>query len=341
MSNYQTKGIINRYWKRPKARVYECNIRDAERFYNQSYKDYLDAKESAGRRDAASHITDDSIGKWRVHRSNSLFDSLTDSAYETPSRSSFLNSNSRQYGDESYSGTSTLRASSVTNSSSRASDNDSGCFEDRLQRIQKLRSELGLPTEIGGGSGTTKVTFDLPSETTSSSTFTARRISSPDPRGIKGKNYEISNDSSFTSSRISGRSRASDMTDSFGDALSTGSERNTKLSSKYSSNEDSYNMAESKYKPNGGLSYSLKDNSDKYSGKSSLKSSRKFELEDDSFSGKPSESTSSFRSTRKVTTSTVDDAEECDADAFLSNIKKKFPTSDQILERIKKMDSEI
>ncbi|KAL7648193.1 UNVERIFIED_CONTAM: hypothetical protein RMT77_000096 [Armadillidium vulgare] len=389
MTSYYTprKGLVNRYWKRPKPRVYECNIRDAERFYQQSYKEYLDAKEWANRKasDDRSYISDDS--RWTLRRTNSL----TDSADYNTDRNSYLNSNigAKQYGEDSY--TSSMRSTSMAGTRKQSPPSDVSSIEERLQKLQRLRSELGLPSSEISSQTSTKVKFSLPSPTASTTNLSRNRtFTSPDPRERRGKTVDVSSSSSYSSTRGGGRAYATDLSsDSYGDS---GAERSSRFKSKYSYEDSSdlgstqngterssrfaskYKLEDStdatpkqngtersskyasKYsyedssdirpKQNGiGSSYSTKDESDKYSFKSSLKSDKKYNDDDSSYTYKSPKSdiggSKSYASSRKTPAVEDNDIEDYDADAFLSNIKKKFPTSEEILERIKKMDSDM
>lgn len=376
MSSYYTpsRGVVNRYWKRPKPKVYDCNVRDAERFYQQNYKDYLEAKEYSAQRAAEdrSRISDDSATRYGFRRTNSVTESASRDipSYDSTSRSSYLNANSsRQYGDDSLS--SSFRSTSISGNRNTTPDSEMTSIEDRLQRLQKLRAELGLPSSETS-TGTSKVKFSVPSPTGSTLNLSKRNLRpSPDPRERRGKTVDVSSSSSYSAARGGSRTKAVNFaSDTYGDSnSSSGNERSSKFSTKYSyddtsdtkpkqnginserssrySSKYSYDdTSDSKPKQNGYASSNAKDESDNYSYKGSLKSSKKYDADDDSYSYKPRKSkdagdSDTFKSRRKVTTVEDNDIGDYDDDAFLDSIKKKFPTSEEIMERINKMNSDM
>lgn len=388
MSSYYTPRnvVIGRHWKRPKPRVYECNVRDAERFYQETYKDYLQSKDFAARRaseDRTRVVDDEPASRWSLRRTNSLVDSPGDSFVRDNLRNGSTSSSyfdsaatgpSRSRGEDSYS-SSSLRSSSVVNQRRESPDGEIATIEQRLQRLRKLREDLGLPSETGGGisfSSTSNASSSRASarqsppletsrrsrvaESTTSYSSTRGGSTSRDPdtygvseRGSKYTSKYSADDDSASSSRYSSKYGNGD------DASS----RTSKYASKYKDDEDSYSRTSDVGSRTNGRSVTFssstgaKDDSDSYSSyKSSAKSaSRKYDADDDSSYGssgkssyKSSAESKTYKSSGKGLASSSaadDDMGNYDDDELLSSIKKKFPTSDEILQRIKKLDDDL
>ena len=318
MSNYcgPRKVVIGRHWKRPKPRIYECNVRDAERFYQECYKDYLQNKEYAARRAA-----EESEPRYGMHRSNSMLHQRADSE----SREG-LDTALRFFSDDSLKPNSSYRASSVSHQNGRGSpESDLSSVEQKLQRIRKLREDLGLPTETSND-----VAYK-----SSSNRVNIRQTSPMEMR---------SNEASYSISSTGNQLRGGDSDDSFRTKYSS---RNSGSSlDKYGSERNNYasSSTEEFSRPNG--------KSVSFSSKEDFGSSKRYnKFNDDSAYGASegtsykSSKSSSFKGGRKAAAAASsmndDSLETYDDDEFISNLKKKFVSSNEILERIKKMDDDI
>lgn len=131
-------------WKRPKPKVYECNERDAMRFYETSYNEYKRNKEDAEdrrRTEANRDILTSHPLSWRA--------SSQSRERPRPSREQEERTRDPFKREGSMSGFNTGESSSDgrtrLNNQSATEIDDS--FQNRLDKLKKLREELGLPQQ--------------------------------------------------------------------------------------------------------------------------------------------------------------------------------------------------
>lgn len=151
MDSYHTPKM-NRYWKRPKLRVYDCNVRDAERFYQDSYKHYLSEKEDATRRAARARSMEASRATTEFYP-HLLAGSFKREAREDINRQINLPplppalaeaAKSRWEADHKVPETSfSAKQENLADFDPR----DSASIEERYQKLRRLREELNLPAE--------------------------------------------------------------------------------------------------------------------------------------------------------------------------------------------------
>lgn len=152
MDNYRPTKV-NRYWKRPKLRVYDCNVRDAERFYQDSYKRYLSDKEDAARRAARSRSVDLNrattefyphllAGSFKREERDNVSRQLEMPPLPTPLAEVVKNRWDPDY--------KVVPETSFTAKQEGLADfdpRDTASIEERYQKLRKLREELNLPAE--------------------------------------------------------------------------------------------------------------------------------------------------------------------------------------------------
>ncbi|KAK4287164.1 hypothetical protein Pmani_039759 [Petrolisthes manimaculis] len=239
MEHY-TKPRVNRYWKRPKPKVYDCNVRDAERFYQESYKTYLTEKEEGAARAARArsyeptfqpdfypHLVAGSIRRDTNARTNLDLPPLPPSLSEGTRARLEAELCPRPTDNE------TSFTARISGLPTHDSLKDASSLDERLDRLKKLREGLGLPPEpVGstahslrsgslgrsGGSGvgvnedrevykserTTRARVDrTPEESgTTSSTYTMRSERSARMNGTAGPIDDLTtNDYKFRSDR--------------------------------------------------------------------------------------------------------------------------------------------
>lgn len=157
MEHQYTKQRINRYWKRPKPKVYECNVRDAERFYNESYKTYLAEKEEGAARAARAksydttfqseffpHLVAGSVRRDTNARANLDLPPLPPSLSESTRARLEAELCPRPTDNEP---SFTARTAGLP---AHDSVRDANTLDERLDRLKKLREGLGLPPEPVG-----------------------------------------------------------------------------------------------------------------------------------------------------------------------------------------------
>lgn len=158
MDNYRP-AKVPRYWKRPKLRVYDCNVRDAERFYQESYKRYLSDKEDAARRSARARSVDINrattefyphllAGSFKRDERDTVAGKLELPPLPTP-----LAEVAKNRWDPDYK---VVPEASFTARQEGLADfdpRDTASIEERYQKLRKLREELNLPADGAETSG--------------------------------------------------------------------------------------------------------------------------------------------------------------------------------------------
>ncbi|KAG0710070.1 hypothetical protein GWK47_023556 [Chionoecetes opilio] len=144
---------MNRYWRRPKLRVYDCNVRDAERFYQDSYKQYLSEKEDAARRSTRARSSDTNRTTTEFYPHLLAGSGFKQAAREDVMRQANLPplppalaeaTKSRWDSDHKVPETNfTARAEGLADFDPR----DKASIEERYQKLRRLREELNLPAE--------------------------------------------------------------------------------------------------------------------------------------------------------------------------------------------------
>ncbi|XP_053641220.1 uncharacterized protein [Cherax quadricarinatus] len=346
MDNYRPPKV-NRYWKRPKPKVYECNIRDAERFYQESYKHYLSEKEEAAAKAArARSIDTDKIEFYPHLRAGPIRRGSPSSRPPVPPSppEGFRSHHDTDRSSAEISFTSRLEGLPTYDSSK-----DNFSIEERLERLKRLRAELGMPSDTKTGyasSSAVSTRSDSATRTTGSGlgdfetyksertsrsvadgtpdeasyTFKSQRTSRMNGTGGLGEDYKLktevgTDDYKFKSERSTDDYKSrSDHTNDY----------------KLPSRSVEFELPRIERKPLT-LSPKLDRKKDDYSFKSSTeKKADRFS----SLSSAGSSSSATGRSSRKV----IADLEIDDDDTSVVDMMKKLPSSQDILERISKMD---
>lgn len=321
-------------WRRPKPKIYDCNTRDIENFYQSSYGSYLNNKEDIRareldreRRGDAESLTrrfeqrrasslvygEDDTPRTRYLSSRQTSNDGSGSNEHTMLRTSLQKSSDEGAREAIRSSTSSTRNVSFSNSHSlNAPDQNSemASIESRLERLRKLREELGLPSEIN--------TNDASSSSMSSSVMSSIETSSANrqrrsPSETRGRETSRFNRHGATT-RSDSLSRTS--------PTRTGTE-----TSSYSS------RSERTAARNG-----LDDSTSSYTSKS--RTTRGGDTNGFSSSSYESPAISNTgRSRQRVEKPSLDGIDmNFDDDALLTDMRKKIPSSSEILERIRNME---
>lgn len=374
------KVTVGRHWNRPKPKIYECNYRDQERAYQDSYKDYSSTKqylkENASdwaEKDAAIRNELDNIQKYGVRRGGSVTPrrycstpvespitlrraNSTLAAQEANAEGSYLKSRLEASKERSYLQERAERAakaseeeSSYSSISTRATslpkkvattyevsqDEEMANIERRLQKLRKLREELGLPSEVGSNSTSSESTRsargkEVRTSSARSSSITRNVESALDDLSTSKKSTRSSAISSSTSNSTQMTNGRSSLSREINEDIkpSRKSARAAAAAAASSSSSSSSKMT------NGRSSLSREDIDSKYS--SAEPSPRLSKRRSDEFQSKKTSVKSS--STKVSSTKIIDDVENYDDDMLLPDIRKKLPTSQEILDKIKDMD---
>ena len=374
------KVTVGRHWSRPKPKIYDCNYRDHERAYQDSYKDYSTTKqylrENASdwaEKDAAIRNELDNIQKYGVRRAGSATSrryqtstpvespialrraNSTLAAQEANAEGSYLKSRLEASKERSYLAERAERAakakeeeSSFTSISTRATslpkkvqtsyevsqDEEMANIERRLQKLRKLREELGLPSEVGSNTTSTESKSARGKEIKSSSV----RSSSITRNADSTDDYSSSKRSARSSAISSSTSNSTQMTNGRSSLSKEISEdikpsRKSARAAAAAAAASSTSSSSSKM-TNGRSSLSREDIETKYS--SAEPSPRLSKRRADEFQSKKTSVKSS--STKVSSSKIIDDVENYDDDMLLPDIRKKLPTSQEILDKIKDMD---
>lgn len=313
----------NRYWTRPKAKLYDCNMKEAERMYNDNYKAYQDAKDFRLGRDMSSYRTEpDRFAHLRAgptRREHSVgqrfnVDSSASSVLESVlSRASVPSDVSSIHSDSKPPLPKTVPAFDP--------QKENQSLEERLERLKKLRDDLGLPQDASSSRNTLRdsATRTLGSDTESVSSLKLERSS------------RITGGAGGDESSYSYKSERQSKMNGIGDLDSSSSYKSDKSSTRLSARATA----------------ASEDSSEDF--KTTPRSRRKFESTLEVSSSPVSErksrvttsSSSSAKSSGALLNRKVDlsDLGSNDVDdAFVEKMMKKLPSSQDILERISKMD---
>ncbi|XP_068247295.1 uncharacterized protein [Palaemon carinicauda] len=317
---YRRPIKVNRYWNRPKPRVYECNMRDVERIYQDNYKRYLDEKDyrlrgprdySEDRVDRFAHLR---AGPLRREQSAQPFSSR----HETSSTVEGILTRASLARDKSEEAPSTLKIDAKP-VPAYDPQKETQSLEERLARLKKLREDLGLPQD------------------TESSRTTLRDSSA-------SRSLANDTDSSYKSERTSRyRSAAASGATSDESSYSYKSERSAvkvngsgddyKRTPILERKRESYDLTPKTERK----TYSVKkDLDDDFS--SSLSKAEKKTERYSKLSATTASSSSPVRSRKVIAASEKLDFDDDVDDAVLAKMMKKMPSSQEILERISKMD---
>lgn len=349
---------VNRYWKRPKPRVYDCNVRDAERFYQDSYKQYLAEKEDAARRAGRSksidfdpeyynHLRADRIPpSTRKETTRSNVD-RTDLPPLPPQLADAVKS---RLADVTTTETSFTARTEGLPSFDASTENLS--LDQRLERLRKLREELGLPGDTKPGASTSERLAAIRSESASRST-TVGESDTPSYKfdlGSRGRAGSASRaeDASSSSSLYNYKSERSSRMNGTGGGAGGGLSDDYKFKSERTSSFKSERNADDYKLPSKSLDFELPSKTERkqlnlspalerkkdYSLSSAAEKTESSRYSSLSSGGGAASSSTSRSSARKAATTTDVEVEDID----VSDMMKKMPTSQQILEKISKMD---
>jgi len=323
-------------WRRPKPKIYDCNKRDLENLYQSSYGEYLSNKadiearrldreqrgdaEALARRFEQRRAASLSYGDDEQPRRFFGNRDLPNGASNHTESSFRTNTSSNDDGGRSFvrSSTSSSRQVSFNTSLNDADEETTG--ESRLARLRRLRQELGLPAEAGAADSSLTSKHSSTFETSRSS----RRRSPSESRSGETSRYR-----SERTTRTENVTRASPSRNGY--------ERKTYSSHTEGSTQNGLDDSAKSYsyRSKAAGSSELDDSSKTYSYRS--KAAENSELDDmASFEA----SVASRRKARKaVEKPSLDGIDlEYDDEALLADMRKKLPSSSEILERIKNMD---
>ena len=325
-----------------------------EKFYQDSYNDYLSLKNDYRSRQVERETRGDPeqlTRRFEQRRASSLVYGEDDSprtyrflpnrqisnegASEHSSYSKIRTERSEISGDtprDARSSTSATRTVTFSNSlNANDSQSEMAGIETRLERLRRLREELGLPAENNAGA-----TNASSSNYESSSISSSNRMQSSAGSDSRGKDKWLTQESSNLSnggeSSYSSKFRSSLRNGQDGDDTSTYTSRTSRFSAPSADDETTTVTRTSRFK-----SSTIDDDTPSYTPKSS-----RFKLSDSNGNDSSFES-SSTTSTRKkrVEKPSLEGIDmNFDDDALLSDMRKKLPTSSEILDRIKNMDIE-
>ncbi|XP_047741028.1 uncharacterized protein LOC125179357 [Hyalella azteca] len=339
-------------WTRPKPKIYDCNARDLEKFYQDSYSEYLSTKSDRQARDLDRERRGDAeqlSRRFEQRRASSLVYGEDDTprthrfipnrqtSNDGTNEHSFLRSrleSSLEDGSglssraaDSRSSTSATRHVSFSSTLNAPDANaEMASIETRLERLRKLREDLGLPAEAPGSSSYSNSTsLSRSSENESSGRENSRWTSSVSARSnscSRGSPTQTSS-TTYSSTRTEKSSNHRNGTEDMASGYKPRSSKTTEESSFKGSSRSSRNA-----------SSGLGDQASSYSSKSSYSAGGDTNGYKDSY-----ESSYSTRKNRGVEKPSLEGIDlGFDDDALLLDVKKKFPSSSEILERIKNMD---
>jgi len=345
-------------WKRPKPKIYDCNERDAMRFYETSYNEYKRNKEDAAERkrvESNRDILSEHPLSWRAHSMTRERPRPSREEDDMPKRDPFKK-------ESSYSGLESSNSSGHTRLNSQSATEVEDTFQARLDKLKKLREELGLPQQNGTAETSSSLSKSSAKES-SESGFKSSFSSESKYGSTKKSALAVEDDDEVPSYRSRSRAKATPSKDE----ESSRESRWTKYSSYKEKREedpepDVASPDEYTYKAksrSGGWRSKLADdlskcelydNIDKeksttfslpkndYSSKFSAKSELNGDSGFSSSSGSKSfSSTSASSSSYKSKAMDMSDDFDMD-DSVIANLSKKLPSSAEILERISKMN---
>lgn len=319
-------------WKRPKPKIYDCNARDLENFYQSSYSDYLNAKADVRareldreRRGDAEALTrrfeqrrasslvygeDDGPRNYRFIQNRETSNDRSGINEHSFLRTSLANS-SEQEGRSSIS--STRNVSFNTSLNAPDANSEMASIESRLERLRKLREELGLPSEINTGNDSSSISSNRIATESSSTSSYSQRQSPP----IESRGRETSRFLQSSSVRSDSRSRGSPPPSRSGvESSNSYSSRRSEKASARNGHDDMFSNYSTKSKTTRGG-------------------------DSDGISSSTYESSTRTRNRKRVEKPSLDGIDlEFDDDALLTDMRKKIPSSSEILEKIRNMDIE-
>lgn len=183
-------------WKRPKPKVYECNERDAARFYEASYNEYKRNKEDAETRkrtESSRDILAEHPLSWRA--ASATRERAKPSKEEEKSR---IDPWKREGSLSRFSSAVESKSEGHTRLNSQSATDRDESYQDRLEKLKKLREELGLPTQNGTDESSSTALSKSSAKETSELSF--NRASSTVPSKSFAKE---TSESSFNSSYLS------------------------------------------------------------------------------------------------------------------------------------------
>lgn len=344
MDDYRKPPKVNRYWSRPKLRVYECNLRDAERMYQESYKQYLAEKDYRYKVDKS----------W----SSDISDRFAHLRAGPLRRETSVQPPSSRYGEASSLVEGILSRSSVPKETTTSEpeetkkvehkpisaydpQKENASLEERLERLKRLREDLGLPTDTRSSQNTLRDSATRTFANDVDSSYKSERSSRVSNRAAAatGSMNDESSSSSYSSYRSERASKANGIGGtSSGEDYRYRSDHSTdefKVTPRSQRKNEEYNVTPKQERK----SYSSK--ADKttedysFSSKSEKKAERFSKL-----SATAASSSSPTRSRKAVAAAAVAEAADFDEndDATVAKMMKKLPSSQEILDRISKME---
>jgi len=340
MSQYR-KPNPKSNWRRPKPKIYDCNKRDLENLYQSSYGEYLSTKADIQARKLDREQRGGAEGlarRFEQRRAASLScggddeprrffpprDASNGPSSHTES-SHRSNITSHDDGGHSFVRSSTSSSRQVSfNTSLNDGDEESSGIESRLARLRRLRQELGLPAEAGASdsNGSSKLTSSY------ESTRSTRTRRSPS----ETRSGETSRYRKETTTRNENLTRGSPSRNGYERKTYSS---HTEGSSAQNGFDDSSKSYSYRSKAAGGSD--LDDSSKSYSYRSKAKGGS--ELDD--MASYEASITSRSKPRKAVEKPSLDGIDlEYDDEALLADMRRKLPSSSEILERIKNMDME-
>lgn len=332
MSNFRRPNPRSN-WKRPKPKIYDCNTRDLEKFYQTNYDEYLTAKSEIRSREVEREHRGDAellTRRFEQRRASSLAYGEDDAprthrfvpaARQTSNNGSTEHSYLRTRLENSMedrpsrdvrSSASSTRSVTYTAGTLNAPDSNSemASIETRLERLRKLREELGLPTESTTSTSSVSSSTLYNSDSLGASSSSSRRqVSPPETRGRESSRWTRQG----SAARSDSRSRASPA---------RGAE-----SSSYSSRTEQSSSLRNGLDDQGSSSYTSR-------------TSRKSGADTNGYSSSY-DTTSSSKGRLRVEKPSLEGLDlDYDDDKLLNDVRKKFPSSKEILDKIRNMDIE-
>jgi len=295
--------------------VYDCNKRELENLYKSSYNEYLSTKADikAREQDRALRGDPETLAR-RFEQRRAASAARSEDDFSLPERfNSVLNNNSSDFNSDSLNSGSQYSSRVKQSSSHQYSSNnslnghsDTESIERRLERLGKLREELGLPKEVDTGNnlGTSSIKTE--------SIIRSRRGATPN-ESSSTSTYERS--SLNTSSRSDGGILRSPRTP----------RRDVNESKVYSS----------KIETSSGFDQPASSSTKRTTFKSSVSNGD----HSDDFASFESSLNSKLKSRKRVEKPSLDGIDfDFDDEALLQDMRRKIPSSSEILEKVRQMN---
>lgn len=324
-------------WKRPKPKIYDCNSRDLEKFYQNNYDEYLSAKSDIRSRELERERRGDAellTRRFEQRRASSLVygeddaprnhrfvparqtsnDGSTEHSYLRTRLENSIDDGAARDARTSSSSTRNVTFSNTLNAPD--SNSEMASIETRLERLRKLREDLGLPSDVNSNQSSTSTSsvrsstlVNSTDSTGASASSSRRQLSPPETRGRESSRWTRQG----SAVRSDSRSRASPAREGAESSYSSRTEKSTSSSMRNGLDDQ------------GSSSYTSR-------------SSRRGGGDTNGYSSSY-ESSSGTKTRARVEKPTLEGLDlDYDDEKMLTDVRKKFPSSKEILEKIRNMD---